>query len=947
MIGETFSVRLKGNSGVNGEHAGGADGQRDSNQEKTAFFSHDGPYGSATNLEKYRESGKHNLAAISERHMSEDESVGLRARRFASVDDSYTRTDLGLESTRDLTPPARPTGFWSWFGGGSSNDDDSESLTADNGDGGNSMRSKSEGSMQSAASQRLMRQITMENVLEGVDNTPLSSKLSLSLYRTDTDTFSPRNSTIFSEIAASTTGTPSADADNQEESNFLSAFFLTGSSAKTKASASTPESSPKKQMEQRTVTFRSKDSYDEDELSYLVETLSRSESTSFSSRRRSSNYSVSGTMGLDEIPYNHVTPSKKQSKVSGIWRSVKGAFSSPVSQQRSGSTGEPPISTSSDALATPTRPSSSQSAKPRLQSSPGSSQSQRDSGMSKDDSSAGTSPGAALEHRLSTSCFTHNSPPRSSLLLESEREARTMVDMLFGFSDNSPRRSRSAKGHSGMGAGVGGGAGANPRLSQSAKGGIASAGARRASVRQSEAGVGDDVLVGKEHHIELKVLSPASQRMHYSLRGAGAGAGGSSGSLYRASSLRSSGSDSVGHNSHSKHSSHDSLYNLFFHAPGGVGHQRDSDNTSDWGPVPSARSSFASHYTESSADGYSHTHGPSHSHSHRSSSTRARSGSSASSASRDSEPDASAASLLRAVEGGVQRYSASLLAYSRGIFASPGDEIFLEFIRVQPFATGGYMRGMLVCGFCTLFFHIYTLALWPDLSLAPSVLHSGSFGVFLSVAFGVSAPQYVSTVESFLYSWFVLLTVLNILQLPSRIVLHLWSWKCSRAVEVDAALTLVRAMVCSDIWLLNRMLGRVMDLASLLSLLVGEVFLWSSVPEDPLRSLVVSLCSTCLLAFIVRVGIATTFAISMHDPTVLAEARRRGLSKWDFTKLPSFVFTDFKEVTNKDCSICLGTFDLGEMVTLLPCDQKHSFHSPCIRAWLERQNSCPLCMKMV
>ena len=167
------------------------------------------------------------------------------------------------------------------------------------------------------------------------------------------------------------------------------------------------------------------------------------------------------------------------------------------------------------------------------------------------------------------------------------------------------------------------------------------------------------------------------------------------------------------------------------------------------------------------------------------------------------------------------------------------------------------------------------------------------------------------------------------------------------AVEVDAALTLVRAMVCSDIWLLNRMLGRVMDLASLLSLLVGEVFLWSSVPEDPLRSLVVSLCSTCLLAFIVRVGIATTFAISMHDPTVLAEARRRGLSKWDFTKLPSFVFTDFKEVTNKDCSICLGTFDLGEMVTLLPCDQKHSFHSPCIRAWLERQNSCPLCMKMV
>lgn len=257
------------------------------------------------------------------------------------------------------------------------------------------------------------------------------------------------------------------------------------------------------------------------------------------------------------------------------------------------------------------------------------------------------------------------------------------------------------------------------------------------------------------------------------------------------------------------------------------------------------------------------------------------------------------------------------------------------------------MRGMLVCGFSTLFFHLYTLALWPDLTLAPALPTSSIFGTFLSAVFNINETQYVNTVESFLYSWLVLLTVMNILQLPSRVVLHIWSWRCSRAVEVEDALRLVRSMVNSDIYLLNRMLGRVMDISSLVSLLVGEIYLCTSTPEDPLRSLVVSLCSTCMLAFIVRVGIATTFAIRMHDPAVLAEARKRGLSKWDFTKLPSFVFTDFKEVSNKDCSICLGTFDLGEMVTELPCDQKHSFHSPCIRSWLERQNSCPLCMKMV
>ncbi|KAJ1435276.1 hypothetical protein B484DRAFT_319053, partial [Ochromonadaceae sp. CCMP2298] len=75
--------------------------------------------------------------------------------------------------------------------------------------------------------------------------------------------------------------------------------------------------------------------------------------------------------------------------------------------------------------------------------------------------------------------------------------------------------------------------------------------------------------------------------------------------------------------------------------------------------------------------------------------------------------------------------------------------------------------------------------------------------------------------------------------------------------------------------------------------------------------------------------------------------RRRGLSKFDLDNLPSFVFSCCEDVNNADCCICLGNFELGEMLTSLPCDKKHSFHGGCIRQWLERQNSCPLCQKMV
>ena len=119
---------------------------------------------------------------------------------------------------------------------------------------------------------------------------------------------------------------------------------------------------------------------------------------------------------------------------------------------------------------------------------------------------------------------------------------------------------------------------------------------------------------------------------------------------------------------------------------------------------------------------------------------------------------------------------------------------------------------------------------------------------------------------------------------------------------------------------------------------------------------------------------------------------------------------ELTEVHNEDCSICLSSFDIGEMLITLPCDKKskrrrlsapqntmsrttdertnarrlsnaqslngendsmigrtsrlnstesvgttdtiktkrgHSFHAACIREWLKRQNSCPLCQKLV
>ena len=60
------------------------------------------------------------------------------------------------------------------------------------------------------------------------------------------------------------------------------------------------------------------------------------------------------------------------------------------------------------------------------------------------------------------------------------------------------------------------------------------------------------------------------------------------------------------------------------------------------------------------------------------------------------------------------------------------------------------------------------------------------------------------------------------------------------------------------------------------------------------------------------------------------------------TKYDSNVFKN-----QEACLICLVNFEGGTMVTPLPCDIRHYFHTPCIEQWLMINASCPLCKNAV
>jgi len=38
---------------------------------------------------------------------------------------------------------------------------------------------------------------------------------------------------------------------------------------------------------------------------------------------------------------------------------------------------------------------------------------------------------------------------------------------------------------------------------------------------------------------------------------------------------------------------------------------------------------------------------------------------------------------------------------------------------------------------------------------------------------------------------------------------------------------------------------------------------------------------------------------------------------------------------------------MEDYITILPCDERHAFHTGCIEIWLAKNNICPFCKKTV
>lgn len=67
-----------------------------------------------------------------------------------------------------------------------------------------------------------------------------------------------------------------------------------------------------------------------------------------------------------------------------------------------------------------------------------------------------------------------------------------------------------------------------------------------------------------------------------------------------------------------------------------------------------------------------------------------------------------------------------------------------------------------------------------------------------------------------------------------------------------------------------------------------------------------------------------------------------GLKKRDLSQIPVTVYGSGEEIPATECPICLGEFEKGDKLRMLPkCN--HGFHVRCIDTWLVSHSSCPNC----
>jgi len=350
----------------------------------------------------------------------------------------------------------------------------------------------------------------------------------------------------------------------------------------------------------------------------------------------------------------------------------------------------------------------------------------------------------------------------------------------------------------------------------------------------------------------------------------------------------------------------------------------------------------------------------------------------------------------------------SARARTRTTSAASSESHFVQaMLKMYPASAAAFIRAMTICGFGSLIFHLHTMIWWATSSSGRNVFHcflleggyvrscvEGSLeGVKL--ADFVLGPQPLSPEAHVRWLWLALQIMVALMKLPFRIntMQKLQPLYRNTGLNVSEARERLKSIITGRGFKIHAFLGRINQILGLVGLffyfgenfivkkLVETGFLPDVVPPPPPSASLVSTqalmdvnCANLLVAVlrsVLAIAVLKTHADRerrRRARRAVAE-RRRGLLEAEMDALKKETWwgrdnstedlngTNSVDSTSSSsarirpsrplCSICLERFSTGDEIWILPCDERHIFHGDCIKSWLRKNNSCPLCQKNV
>eukprot|EP00002_Diphylleia_rotans_P038276 TRINITY_DN8687_c0_g1_i2.p1 TRINITY_DN8687_c0_g1~~TRINITY_DN8687_c0_g1_i2.p1 ORF type:complete len:244 (+),score=23.39 TRINITY_DN8687_c0_g1_i2:56-787(+) len=112
---------------------------------------------------------------------------------------------------------------------------------------------------------------------------------------------------------------------------------------------------------------------------------------------------------------------------------------------------------------------------------------------------------------------------------------------------------------------------------------------------------------------------------------------------------------------------------------------------------------------------------------------------------------------------------------------------------------------------------------------------------------------------------------------------------------------------------------------------------------------VLAIIVTYYVIILLYAFVTTMFCFAPESTPVLRGTieQPRGLTEEQLESLQPTVYNEESKdrIQDPNCVICLGDYTIGTNAVILNC--RHHFHLSCLREWVRRSPTCPLCKQMV